>query len=45
MKNLPVLPELQETQLDLSESGRSPGLGHGNPIQYFCLENPMDRGT
>ena len=24
-------------------SGRSPGGGHGNPLQYFCLENPMDR--
>ena len=24
--------------------GRSPGEGHGNPLQYSCLENPMDRG-
>ena len=24
--------------------GRSPGQGHGNPHQYSCLENPMDRG-
>ena len=24
--------------------GRSPGGGHGNPLQYSCLENPMDRG-
>ena len=23
-------------------SGRSPGEGHGNPLQYSCLENPMD---
>ena len=23
--------------------GRSPGGGHGNPLQYCCLENPMDR--
>ena len=23
--------------------GRSPGEGHGNPLQYICLENPMDR--
>ena len=23
--------------------GRSPGAGHGNPLQYSCLENPMDR--
>ena len=26
-------------------SGRSPGGGHGNRIQYSCLENPMDRGA
>ena len=26
-------------------SGRSPGGGHGNPLQYSCLENSMDRGT
>ena len=26
-------------------SGRSPGGGHGNPLQYPCLENPMDRGV
>ena len=26
-------------------SGRSPGGGHGTPLQYSCLENPMDRGT
>ena len=25
-------------------SGRSPGKGNGNPFQYSCLENPMDRG-
>ena len=25
--------------------GRSPGEGHGNPRQYSCLENPMDRGA
>ena len=25
-------------------SGRSPGEGTGNPLQYPCLENPMDRG-
>ena len=25
--------------------GRSPEGGHGNPLQYFCLENPMDRGA
>ena len=26
-------------------SGRSPGGEHGNPLQYSCLENPMDRGS
>ena len=25
--------------------GKSPGGGHGNPLQYFCLENPMDGGA
>ena len=27
------------------ESGRSPGEGNGNPLQYSGLENPMDRGA
>ena len=26
-------------------SGRSPGVGNGNPFQYSCLGNPMDRGA
>ena len=26
-------------------SGKSPGGGHGNPLQYSCLENPTDRGA
>ena len=26
-------------------SGRSPGGGHGHPLQYSCLENPTDRGA
>ena len=26
-------------------SGRSPGGGHDNPLQYSCLENPMDKGA
>ena len=29
----------------IPESGRSPGGGHRNPLQYPCLENPMDRGA
>ena len=28
----------------IPRSGRSPGRGHGNSLQCFCLENPMDRG-
>ena len=28
----------------ISRSGRSPGEGNGNPLQYTCQENPMDRG-
>ena len=29
----------------ISGLGRSPGGGHGNPLQHSCLENPMDRGA
>ena len=29
----------------IPESGRSPGGGHGYPLQYSCWENPIDRGT
>ena len=29
----------------IPESGRSPGGGHGNALQYSCLENPMDGGA
>ena len=29
----------------VSGFGRCPGGGHGNPLQYSCLENPMDRGA
>ena len=29
----------------ISGSGRSLGVGNSNPLQYSCLENPMDRGT
>ena len=29
----------------LAGSGRSPGEGHGNPLQYSCLENPVERGA
>jgi len=29
----------------ISGWGKSPGGGNGNPLQYSCLENPMDRGA
>ena len=29
----------------ISRLGRPPGRGHGSPLQYSCLENPMDRGA
>ena len=29
----------------ISGLGRCPGEGNGNSLQYFCLENPMDRGV
>ena len=29
----------------IPESGRSPGEGNGNPFQYTCLENSVDRGA
>ena len=29
----------------LIPGGRSPGVGNGNPLQYSCMENSMDRGA
>ena len=42
VKNLPVM---QEGLASISGSGRSPGEGNGNPLQYSCLENSMERGA
>ena len=42
-KKLP-LGDLRDSGL-IPGSGRSPGGGNGNPLQYSCLENPMDRGA
>ena len=42
IKNYP--PSAGDTG-SISGSGRSPGEGNGNPLQYSCLENPTDRGT
>ena len=37
------LPTVRETLGSIPESGRSPGGANGNPLQYSCLEYPMDR--
>ena len=39
------VPAMQETWSSIPGSGRSPEEGNGNPFQYSCLENPMDRGA
>ena len=40
VKNLPVNAEDLRNPGLIAGSGRSPGGGHGNPLQYSCLENP-----
>ena len=45
VKNLPVNAADARNSGSISGLGRSLGEGHGNPLQYSCLENPMDRGT
>ena len=45
VKNLPAnAGDTRDTGLTLG-LGRSPGGRNGNPLQYSCLENPMDRGA
>ena len=45
VKNLPVnAGDIRDTD-SVPGSGRSPGGGNGNPLQYSCLENPTDRGA
>ena len=39
------LPEMQETRVQPLAWEDSPGGWHGNPLQYSCLGNPMDRGA
>jgi len=43
VKNLPATQA--EDLGSIPGSGRSPGEGNGYPLQYACLENPMDRGA
>ena len=45
VKNLPANGGDIRDVSSIPELGRSPGGGHGNPLQYSCLENPMDRGA
>ena len=45
VRNLPAnAGDIRDTG-SIPGSGRSPGEGNGNPLQYSCLENPMDRGA
>ena len=44
VKNLPANAADIRDMGSILGSGRSPGGGHGNPFQYSCLRNPMDRG-
>ena len=45
VKNLPVNAGDAGDAGSITGLGRSLGGGHGNLLQYSCLENPMDRGT
>ena len=45
VKNLPNNAGAIEDLGSNPGSGRSPGVGNGSPLQYSCLENPMDRGA
>ena len=44
LKNLPAKAGGARDAGSVPGSGRSPGVGNGNPVQYSCLENSMDRG-
>ena len=45
VKNLPANAGDIRDKGDIPELGRSRGGGHGNPLQYSCLKNPMDKGA
>ena len=45
VKNPPANAGDVEDVGSIPGSGRSPGGGHGDPLQYSCLGNPMDRGA
>ena len=44
VKNLPAKAGDAKDMGSIPGLERSPGGGHGNPVQYSCQENPMDRG-
>ena len=44
VKNLPANTGAARDTVSTPGSGRSPAERNGNPLQYFCLENSMDRG-
>ena len=44
VKSSRAMQQTQDTQVQ-SLGGEEPGGGHGNPLQYSCLENPMERGA
>ena len=45
VKNLPANAGDRGDVGSIPGSGRCPGEGHGNPLQYSCLENPTDKGA
>ena len=51
LEGVPVASDGKESVSNVGDSGSIPGLGrspgeeNGNPIEYSCLENPMDRGA
>ena len=45
IKNPPANAGDRRDMSSIPGSGRSPEEGHSNPLQYSCLENPMDRGA
>ena len=45
IKNPPANTGEVRDMSSIPGSGRSPGGGHGHPLEFSCLENPMDRGA
>ena len=45
VKNLPAVQEAREMQVRSLVWENVPGEGHGNPLQYSCLENPKEKGA